>query len=99
MTVSDQHPNNLLFLPIEEGVHLIGLSILSGSHVHLVKTIVQLLKKNNLSKIPVIVGGIIPPVDEKKLISIGVKAVFTPKDFKIEDIMKNLVSIVRRSYG
>ena len=80
-------------------MHLIGLSILSGSHVHLVKTIVQLLKKNNLSKIPVIVGGIIPPVDEKKLISIGVKAVFTPKDFKIEDIMKNLVSIVRRSYG
>ena len=51
------------------------------------------------SKIPVIVGGIIPPVDERKLISIGVKAVFTPKDFKIEDIMKNLVSIIKRSYG
>ena len=92
-------PEQLVVAAIEEGVHLIGLSILSGSHVHLVKTIVQLLKKNNLSKIPVIVGGIIPPVDEKKLISIGVKAVFTPKDFKIEDIMKNLVSIVRRSYG
>ena len=42
-----------------------------------------------------IVGGIIPPVDEKKLISIGVKEVFTPKDFKIEDIMKNLVSIIK----
>ena len=92
-------PEQLVVAAIEEGVHLIGLSILSGSHVHLVKTIVQLLKKNNLSKIPVRVGGIIPPVDEKKLISIGVKAVFTPKDFKIEDIMKNLVSIVRRSYG
>ena len=46
-----------------------------------------------------IVGGIIPPVDEKKLISIGVKAVFTPKDFKIEEIMKNLVSIIKKSYG
>ena len=54
---------------------MIGLSILSGSHVHLVKQIVQLLKKNNYSKIPVVVGGIIPPVDAKKLISIGVKAV------------------------
>ena len=92
-------PEQLVVAAIEEGVHIIGLSILSGSHVHLVKTIVQLLKKNNLSKIPVIVGGIIPPVDEKKLISIGVKAVFTPKDFKIEDIMKNLVSIIRKSYG
>ena len=92
-------PEQLVVAAIEEGVHLIGLSILSGSHIHLVKTIIQLLKKNNLSKIPVIVGGIIPPVDEKKLISIGVKAVFTPKDFKIEDIMKNLVSIIKKTYG
>ena len=60
-------PEQLVVAAIEEGVHIIGLSILSGSHVHLVKTIVELLKKNNLSKIPVIVGGIIPPVDEKKL--------------------------------
>ena len=91
-------PEQLVVAAIEEGVHVIGLSILSGSHVHLVKTIVELLKKNNLSKIPVIVGGIIPPVDEKKLISIGVKAVFTPKDFKIEDIMKSLVAIIRESH-
>ena len=91
-------PEQLVVAAIEEGVHIIGLSILSGSHVHLVKTIVELLKKNNLSKIPVIVGGIIPPVDEKKLISIGVKAVFTPKDFKIEDIMKSLVTIIRDSH-
>ncbi|MBD22622.1 MAG: protein meaA [Alphaproteobacteria bacterium] len=92
-------PEQLVVAAIEEGVHIIGLSILSGSHIHLVKTIIDLLKKNNLSKIPVIVGGIIPPVDEKKLISIGVKAVFTPKDFKIEDIMKSLVSIIRKSYA
>ena len=89
-------PEQLVVTAIEEGVHIIGLSILSGSHIHLVKTMLDLLKKNNLSKIPVIVGGIIPPVDEKKLISIGVKAVFTPKDFKIEDIMKNLVSIIKK---
>ena len=76
---------------------MIGLSILSGSHVHLVKKIVQLLKKNNCSKVPVVVGGIIPPVDARKLISIGVKAVFTPKDFKIEEIMSSLVNIIRGS--
>ena len=92
-------PEQLVGASIEEGVHMIGLSILSGSHVHLVKQIVQLLKKNNYSKIPVVVGGIIPPVDAKKLISIGVKAVFTPKDFRIEEIMSNLVNIIRSSNG
>ena len=90
-------PEQLVGASIEEGVHMIGLSILSGSHVHLVRQIVQLLKKNNYSKIPVVVGGIIPPVDEKKLISIGVKAVFTPKDFRIEEIMSNLVKIIKGS--
>ena len=68
-------PEQLVGASIEEGVHMIGLSILSGSHVHLVKKIVQLLKKNNRSKVPVVVGGIIPPIDARKLISIGVKAV------------------------
>ena len=67
-------------------MHIIGLSILSGSHIHLVKTMLDLLKKNNLSKIPVIVGGIIPPVDEKKLISIGVKAVLHPKISKLKTL-------------
>ena len=88
-------PEQLVGASIEEGVHMIGLSILSGSHVHLVKKIVQLLKKNNRSKVPVVVGGIIPPVDARKLISIGVKAVFTHKDFKIEEIMSSLVNIIR----
>ena len=91
-------PEQLVSAAIEEGVHIIGLSILSGSHLHLVNIVIDLLKKNNLSKIPVIVGGIIPPVDAKKLISIGVKAVFTPKDFRIEEIMQTLVKIIKESY-
>jgi len=91
-------PDQLVTAAIEEGVHIIGLSILSGSHIHLVKTIMDLLKKNDCHKIPVIVGGIIPPVDEKKLISIGVKAVFTPKDFRIEEIMKKIVGIIKKAY-
>ncbi|MFL2679788.1 MAG: protein meaA [Alphaproteobacteria bacterium] len=90
-------PEQLVSAAIEEGVHIIGLSILSGSHLHLVNIVIDLLKKNSLSKIPVIVGGIIPPVDAKKLISIGVKAVFTPKDFRIEEIMQTLVKIIKES--
>ncbi len=90
-------PEQLVVASIEEGVHIIGLSILSGSHVHLVNVILDLLKKNNCSHVPVIVGGIIPPTDEKKLLSRGVKAVFTPKDFKIEDILKRITSIIKRS--
>ena len=90
-------PEQLVSAAIEEGVHIIGLSILSGSHIHLVKKILDLLKKNQFSEIPVVVGGIIPPIDQKKLISIGVKAVFTPKDFKIEKIMDCLVNIIEDS--
>ena len=91
-------PQQLVTAAIEEGVHIIGLSILSGSHIHLVKIIIDLLKKNNLFHIPVIVGGIIPPLDEKKLIKSGVKAVFTPKDFKIEEIMSKIVNIIVECY-
>ncbi len=91
-------PEQLVSAAIEEGVHIIGLSILSGSHIHLVKKIIDLLKKNDCSRIPLIIGGIIPPIDEKKLISIGVKAVFTPKDFKIEKIMERIVKIISNSY-
>ena len=91
-------PEQLVVAAIEEGVHIIGLSILSGSHVHLVKVIIDLLKKNKCSQIPVIVGGIIPPKDEKKLMSFGVKAVFTPKDFKIEEIMKQITQIIKEAY-
>ncbi|MEE2695312.1 MAG: protein meaA [Pseudomonadota bacterium] len=91
-------PEQLVIAAIEEGVHLIGLSILSGSHIHLVKVIMDLLRKNSYSKMPVIVGGIIPPTDEKKLISFGVKAVFTPKDFRIEEIMKRIANIIKEEY-
>ncbi len=90
-------PEQLVIAAIEEGVHMIGLSILSGSHVHLVQKIIKLLKENNYSHIPVVVGGIIPPSDEKKLIVKGVKAVFTPKDFQIEEIMASLIKIIQNS--
>ena len=87
-------PEQLVNTCIEESIDIIGLSILSGSHIYLVKEIRMLLKKIGLDKLPIVVGGIIPPKDENKLLKIGVKAVFTPKNFQIEDIMSRIVDIL-----
>ena len=87
-------PEQLANTCIEEGVHIVGLSILSGSHLFLVKEFLKLLKKAKISKIPVVIGGIIPPTDEKKLIKMGISAVFTPKNFQIFDIMSEIVEII-----
>ena len=87
-------PEQLVNTCVEESIDIIGLSILSGSHIYLVKEITMLLKKIGLNKLPVVVGGIIPPKDENKLLKIGVKAVFTPKNFQIEDIMSKIVDIL-----
>ncbi len=87
-------PEQLVNTCVEESIDIIGLSILSGSHIYLVKEIKTLLSKIGLGKLPVVVGGIIPPKDENKLMKIGVKAVFTPKNFQIEDIMSRIVEIL-----
>ena len=91
-------PEQLSNTCLEEGIHIIGLSILSGSHLYLVKQMISLMKKTGLNKIPIVVGGIIPPADEKKLLKLGVKSVFTPKNFQIEYIMEEIVRIVEKSY-
>ena len=67
---------------------------MSGSHVQLVDEIMSEMKKNKISDIPVIVGGIIPSEDEKKLKQSGVKAVYTPKNYQLKDIMSDIVGIV-----
>ena len=87
-------PKQIVKSSVEEDVHIIGLSILSGSHIPLVSEIMKELKKNNISNIPVIVGGIIPTKDEKILKKNGVKAVYTPKNYQMKDIMSDIVSIV-----
>src|SRR6202008_3804672 len=66
----------------DEAVHVVGLSILSGSHVPLVEEVTQRMRKDGLDDVPVVVGGIIPPEDAVKLKGFGVAAVFTPKDFQ-----------------
>ncbi len=75
-------------------VHCIGLSILSGSHVQLVRDVAKRMKDEGLSHIPLVVGGIIPAEDEAVLLSEGVAAVFTPKNYELNAIMRDLVHIV-----
>ena len=87
-------PQQIVKSSVEEDVHIIGLSILSGSHVQLVDEIMTEMKKNKISDIPVIVGGIIPSEDEKKLKQNGVRAVYTPKNYQLKDIMSDIVGIV-----
>jgi len=87
-------PEQIVKSSVEEDVHIIGLSILSGSHIQLVSEIMKELKKNKIDNIPVIVGGIIPVEDEKILLQNGVKAVYTPKNYQMSDIMSDIVSIV-----
>ena len=76
------------------GVHCVGLSILSGSHVALTEQVIASLCAAGLSRIPVIVGGIIPPADAERLKAAGVAAVYTPKDFRISRILGAIVQEV-----
>jgi (2R)-ethylmalonyl-CoA mutase len=83
----------------EEGVHVVGLSILSGSHMELVASVLQELRSRDLAQLPVIVGGIIPPEDAASLVALGVRAVYTPKDFDLNAIMGGIVDVVRERNG
>jgi (2R)-ethylmalonyl-CoA mutase len=83
----------------EEGVHLIGLSVLSGSHLELVEDIYRELKKIGATEVPLIIGGIIPQDDARQLKDQGVAAVFTPKDVDMNAIMADMVDIIRVANG
>jgi (2R)-ethylmalonyl-CoA mutase len=83
----------------EERAHVVGLSILSGSHVSLVKDVVGRMRAAGLDDVPVVVGGIIPPEDANMLREAGVAAVYTPKDFELNRIMEDVVRIVEGRAG
>lgn len=87
-------PAQIVRAAVDESAHVIGLSILSGSHVPLVQEVMERLRKEGLSDVPVVVGGIIPPEDEVKLKAFGVAAVYTPKNFQLNDIMADIVRLV-----
>jgi (2R)-ethylmalonyl-CoA mutase len=87
-------PAEIVAAACEQGAHVVGLSILSGSHVALVKDVVRRMKKAGLEDVPVVVGGIIPPEDAQALQRAGIAAVYTPKDFELNRIMADIVRIV-----
>ncbi|MGE4372400.1 MAG: methylmalonyl-CoA mutase family protein [Xanthobacter sp.] len=87
-------PAEIVNAALEESVHVVGLSILSGSHVPLVRDVMERMHAEGLDDVPVVVGGIIPPEDEAQLLSFGVAAVYTPKNFELNRIMADVVSIV-----
>ena len=89
-------PAEIVNAALEESVHIIGLSILSGSHVPLVRDVMERLRAEGMDDVPVVVGGIIPPEDEAQLKAFGVAAVYTPKNFELNRIMSDIVSIVDR---
>ncbi len=81
----------------EQGAHVVGLSILSGSHLPLVTRSWSRMKTAGLDDVPVVVGGIIPPEDAQALQQAGVAAVYTPKDFELNRIMADVVRIVEEA--
>ncbi|TXH36270.1 MAG: protein meaA [Rhodospirillaceae bacterium] len=87
-------PAQIVNAALEEGVHVIGLSILSGSHVALVREVMERLAKAGLQAVPVVVGGIIPPSDAAQLTAFGVARVYTPKDYDVTAIMADIVNLV-----
>ncbi|MDH3231993.1 MAG: protein meaA, partial [Alphaproteobacteria bacterium] len=90
-------PEQIVAAALEEGVHAVGLSILSGSHVPLVEAVLVGLASEGLTDIPVVAGGIIPPADAEALKAAGLAAVFTPKDYDLTAIIADIVEIVERA--
>jgi len=92
-------PEQIVSAAVAEDVHVVGLSILSGSHMELVPHVLQGLRDAGAGEVPVIVGGIIPESDAAALREAGVAMVFTPKDFGLNEIMGQIVGVIRASRG
>lgn len=90
-------PDQIVAAAVAEDVHCVGLSILSGSHMELVPDVLAGLKAAGREDVPVIVGGIIPESDGKRLVDLGVAAVYTPKDFGLTEIMGGIVQVIRKA--
>jgi (2R)-ethylmalonyl-CoA mutase len=92
-------PEQIVAAAVAEDVHVVGISILSGSHLELVPAIIDGLRAAGLSDVPVVVGGIIPDVDAETLMARGVAAVFTPKDYDATAVMAKVLNVVRIANG
>lgn len=87
-------PQQIVESALEESAHIIGLSILSGSHLALIPELLKLMKERKIDDIPLVAGGIIPESDKKELLKQGVARVYTPKDFDLNRIMSEIVDVV-----
>ena len=92
-------PAQIVAAAVQEGVHVVGLSILSGSHMEVVPAVVEGLRAAGVDDVPVVVGGIIPPDDAAELRKRGVAAVFTPKDYRLTEMMDAIVTLIRVAQG
>jgi (2R)-ethylmalonyl-CoA mutase len=91
-------PEQIVAAAVAEDVHCVGLSILSGSHMELVPAVLAAMEAAGIADVPVVVGGIIPPSDGRRLVEAGVAAVYTPKDFGLTAIMDGIVDVIRAAY-
>jgi (2R)-ethylmalonyl-CoA mutase len=92
-------PAQIVAAAVEEDVDVIGLSVLSGSHLQVVPAVLAGLRAAGLDDVPVVVGGIVPEADARELREQGVARVFTPKDFGLTEIMGQIVDVVREAHG
>jgi (2R)-ethylmalonyl-CoA mutase len=92
-------PAQIVAAAVQEGVHVVGLSVLSGSHLEVVPAVVDGLRAAGADDVPVVVGGIIPPEDAAALRERGVAAVFTPKDYQLTAMMDEIVTLVLAAHG
>ena len=86
-------PEQIVAAAVEDEPHVVGLSILSGSHMPLMEDLMERLRAADLGHVPVIVGGIIPEDDAARLREMGVARVYTPKDFELNTIMRDIVTL------
>ncbi len=92
-------PSQIATSAAQEGVHVIGLSILSGSHRELIPSVLEELRNAGAENVPVVVGGIIPEADAASLRDAGVAAVYTPKDWDLNQMMRDIISLVGERNG
>jgi (2R)-ethylmalonyl-CoA mutase len=92
-------PSQIASSAAQEGVHVIGLSILSGSHAELIPAVLQALEDAGVQDVPVVVGGIIPEADAVALRDAGVAAVYTPKDWDLNRMISDIVALVGERFG
>jgi (2R)-ethylmalonyl-CoA mutase len=92
-------PSQIVAAAVQEDVHVVGLSVLSGSHLLVVPAVVEGLRAAGAVDVPVVVGGIIPPEDAEALRAQGIAAVFTPKDFRLTEMLDAVVTRIREARG